>query len=99
MEEHWLKQYWRPILAYSYILVCLFDFVLAPIMNALISYYGKMPYVPWTSLTLGEGGFYHMAMGATIGVSAWTRGQERVQKILQENGLTTTTEKTEVSSK
>lgn len=100
-EEHWIRKYWRPALAWQYVLVCLFDFVIAPVMNALLAYYTHGTYIPWVPLTLGEGGFYHMAMGATIGVSAWTRGQEKIQKIPQDNGFvsTTTTEKTEVSSK
>lgn len=82
MEETWIKHYWRPTLAYSYVVICLFDFMMAPIMNALLSYYTGAIYIPWTSLTMSEGGFYHIAMGATIGVSAWSRGQEKIKRIL-----------------
>ena len=37
---------------------------------------------PWEPITLKEGGFYHLAMAAIIGVAAWTRGQEKIQKIV-----------------
>ena len=35
----------------------------------------------WDPLTLKESGFYHLAMAAIIGVAAWTRGQEKIQRI------------------
>lgn len=31
----------------------------------------------WESLTLGQGGLFHMAFGAILGVAAFTRGQEK----------------------
>jgi N-acetyl-anhydromuramyl-L-alanine amidase AmpD len=30
---------------------------------------------------LKEGGFYHLAMAAIIGVAAWTRGREKIERI------------------
>ena len=32
----------------------------------------------WESLTLAQGGLFHMAFGAILGVAAFTRGQEKV---------------------
>jgi K+ transporter len=40
----------------------------------------NMTYVVWQSLTLQNGGFFHIAMGAVLGVAAWTRGQEKLAK-------------------
>jgi len=103
MEESWIKHYWRPTLAYSYVVICLFDFVFAPIMNALLSYYTGAMYIPWTPLTMSEGGFYHLAMGATIGVSAWSRGQEKIKRILTGeevlSEIETTTQTTQTPTK
>jgi hypothetical protein len=36
----------------------------------------------WNPITLKEGGFYHLAMAAIIGVAAWTRGQEKITRIM-----------------
>lgn len=36
----------------------------------------------WDPITLKEGGFYHLAMAAIIGVAAWTRGQEKITRIM-----------------
>ena len=75
MEESWIKQYWRPAIAWQYLAVCIFDFIVFP---AAYMYFTKQPYDP---ITLKEGGFYHLAMAAIIGVAAWTRGQEKIQRI------------------
>jgi hypothetical protein len=28
--EHWLKEYWRPMMAFTYMLICVFDFLIMP---------------------------------------------------------------------
>lgn len=35
----------------------------------------------WEPLTLGENGLFHVAFGAILGVAAWTRGQEKSDRI------------------
>lgn len=73
--ESWLKQYWRPAIAWQYFTVCVFDFIIFP---AAYMYFAKQP---WDPMTLKESGFYHLAMAAIIGVAAWTRGKEKIQRI------------------
>jgi hypothetical protein len=81
-EESWVKQYWRPLMAYQYFWVCLFDFFLAPVGTAILSaMFTGIPYVPWVPITLQQGGFYHLAMGAIIGVTSWTRGKEKITRV------------------
>lgn len=96
-EEHWLKQYWRPTMAYQYLIVCLFDFIIGPLLAFGYAYLTKEPYVPWAPLTLGEGGFYHLSMAAIIGVAAWTRGQEKIKRadVYGNSDSTTTIETTQ----
>jgi len=36
---------------------------------------------------LQASGFYHLSMGAIIGVAAWTRGQEKIQRIYNGHDL------------
>jgi hypothetical protein len=80
-DENWIKSYWRPAMGWQYFCVCVFDFLLAPIFTAWYSWFAKIPYEVWKPITMGEGGFYHMAMAAIVGVVAWTRGQEKVTSI------------------
>lgn len=81
-EESWIKQYWRPAIAWQYFAVCVCDFIIFPLFAFE---YG----VTWNPLTLKEGGFYHMAMAAIIGVAAWTRGKEKVERLIVESSSTT----------
>jgi hypothetical protein len=81
-SDTWIYHYWRPAIAWQYFAVCLFDFILFPILNAIYSTYTGSPWIPWDPLTLKESGFYHMAMGAIIGVAAWTKGQENVRRLM-----------------
>lgn len=83
-KETWIKQYWRPLMAYQYFAVCLFDFIIFPALTMLISKYTGQ-HIQWDPLTLKESGFYHMAMGAILGVAAWTRGLEKIKRIEAEN--------------
>lgn len=84
--ESWIKQYWRPFMAYQYLFVCLADFLIFPILTGLLSYYSAIPYIPWDPITLKEGGFYHLSMAAIIGVAAWTRGQEKMRRLDLDTG-------------
>ena len=87
-EEHWIKTYWRPAMGWMYMLICIFDFVVFPFISMIMPVIAKgfglsMPYSPWQSLTLSNGGLFHAAMGGIIGVTAWTRGLEKTLKIGQ----------------
>lgn len=77
-QEHWLQKFWRPTMGWLYMAINLFDFILAPTfcMTVLPLITGK-PYVPWVSLTLQNGGLIHMAFGAILGVTAYTRGMNQ----------------------
>jgi len=93
-EESWLKQYWRPAIAWQYFAVCIFDFIVFPLCDFAINYYTKSD-INWDPITLKDGGFYHLAMAAIIGVAAWTRGKEKIERLVVGEELierTTTTQ-------
>lgn len=85
--EHWMKSYWRPAMGWLYMLICAFDFVIAPMLSMAMPLYLKylgaatVAYTQWQSLTLANGGLIHLAFGAILGVTAWTRGQEKIAKM------------------
>ena len=72
---------WRPFMGWTYMAICFFDFVIGPVMNVAFSIMTKTPLVPWKSLTLDNGGLFHLAMGAVLGVAAFGRTQEKMAKI------------------
>ena len=79
-KETWIDYAWRPAMAWSYLIICIFDFFVAPIIHATFQalVYPTQEYSQWKPITLAEGGLYHMAMMAIVGVTAWTRGQEKI---------------------
>ena len=78
-SEGMIKGLWRPALAWSYVAACSFDFILGPIATMIFFNITGQTYVPWTPLTLEGGGLYHLAMGAVLGVTSWSRGQEKIK--------------------
>jgi hypothetical protein len=63
-------------MAIQYLVVCLADFVVFPAATMWIN--GPDHTHPWQSLTLTNGGMYHIAMGAIVGAAVWTRTQEKL---------------------
>ena len=81
-DEHWMSTRWRPACAWLYIVTCTFDFVIFPILwSTLQSLYHGNVTLGWDPITLKGGGLYHVAMGAILGVSAWSRGQEKMRGV------------------
>lgn len=99
--EHGFKKFWRPIAAYVYLVICVFDFMLMPmyieIKNQEVNTEAfqeirelqdkdvKLKALEqldlgnrdWQPLTLMGGAFFHLSFGAILGISAFTRGQEK----------------------
>jgi hypothetical protein len=82
-EDSWLQKYWRPAMAVVYMAIIIFDFIVFPIFWSLIQVHGVSGIVSlqWNPMTLASGGVFHAAMGAVLGVAAWTRGQEKIQRL------------------
>ena len=85
--EHWMKSFWRPMMGFLYMLICAFDFIIAPMLSMAMPLYLKtlgsttVTYTQWQSLTLANGGLIHLAFGAILGITAYTRGQEKIAKM------------------
>lgn len=85
-KEDWMTKKWRPMMAITYMAINIFDFILGPILFNLLQFYNPGQEVTaYSALTLQGGGLIHIAFGAILGISAWTRGQEKVASI--NNGI------------
>lgn len=81
-QEDWTEKKWRPMMAWIYMITCAFDFIIAPILWSILqAYYKGNVTEAWQPLTLQGAGLYHLAMGAILGVTSWTRGQEKMAQI------------------
>ena len=78
--EPWFLAYWRPAAAWTYLVVTMFDFVLAPIFLGWYSIYTHSTLVMWDPLTIRGGGMFHLAFGAVLGIYTYGRTREKLAK-------------------
>ena len=87
--EDWMTTKWRPMMAVMYMCVCTFDFIVAPILWAIVQFWETQAandaFRQWQPLTLQGAGLFHMAMGAVLGITAWSRGQEKLAGVADAN--------------
>lgn len=80
--EDWMQTKWRPMMGWQYMLVCIFDFIVFPVLYAILQFWETQAandaFRQWQPLTLQGAGLYHMAMGAVLGITAWSRGKEKI---------------------
>ena len=81
-QEDWMTKKWRPMMAVMYMCVCVCDFILFPIGFTTVQFWETQAlndaFRQWQPMTLQGGGLFHMAMGAVLGITAWSRGQEKM---------------------
>ena len=72
---------WRPAMGWLYLAVCAFDFVILPVLwnLAQATYLKNIVFTQWMPLTLQGAGFFHICMGAVLGISAYGRTQEKIE--------------------
>lgn len=78
-KEDWMSSKWRPAMGWSYMMTCIADFVIFPILWSLLQALDKGSVtIQWQPITLQGAGLYHIAMGAVLGVAAYGRTQEKL---------------------
>ena len=81
-KEDWLQNKWRPSIAWLYMAVCAFDFIIGPIFFTIVQFWetsvANDAFRQWAPMTLQGGGLFHISMCAVLGVSAHGRTQEKL---------------------
>jgi hypothetical protein len=77
-DEDWMQKKWRPAMGWMYMVVCMMDMVIFPVLWALLQATLKQPVTQWNPLTLQGAGLFHLAMGAVLGIAAFGRTQEKI---------------------
>ena len=78
-KEDWMNSKWRPMMGWSYMLTCIADFVIFPVLWSVLQAISKgQVNVQWQPITLQGAGLYHIAMGAVLGIAAYGRTQEKL---------------------
>jgi hypothetical protein len=77
-KEDWMNSKWRPMMGWMYMVTCITDFVVFPILWSLLQTLAHVPITQWNPLTLQGAGLFHIAMGAVLGIAALGRTQEKL---------------------
>lgn len=81
LKEHWFVTAWRPAIAWLFFAIIGIDFIIAPAVNLAAVHYWKIPYTPWSPMTLQGGGLFFICMGTIIGVNMYTKGLADIESV------------------
>jgi hypothetical protein len=81
-SDDWISRNWRPYMAWGYLTICMFDFLVAPVIWSIFqaAFHGQVTQ-QWDPLTLKGAGLFHLAMGAILGISSYGRTKEKMASI------------------
>jgi hypothetical protein len=74
----WMQKLWRPAMGWMYMIICLADMIVFPVLWSLLQAFTHTAITQWNPLTLQGAGLFHIAMGAVLGISAFGRTQEKL---------------------
>ena len=78
-KEDWMNSKWRPMMGWVYLVICIMDFVIFPILWSLIQVHGDGKVESqWVPITLQGAGLLHLSFGAILGIAAFGRTQEKL---------------------
>lgn len=93
LEDEWMNRKWRPLMALTYMAICIADFIVFPLLWSIVQAIDKDGTVTtqWMPLTLQGAGLLHLSFAAVLGVSAYGRTQEKLAASTQSNTTETET--------
>jgi hypothetical protein len=81
-NNDFMETKWRSMMGVMYMVVCIFDFMVAPIGWTFVQFWEEESmndaFRQWDPITLYGAGFFHIAMGAILGISAYGKTQENL---------------------
>jgi hypothetical protein len=84
-REDWMNRKWRPAMGWTYMAICILDFAIFPIAWSILqAMQGGEVTSQWLPITLQGAGLFHVAMGAILGIAAWSRGKEKLAGLTED---------------
>ena len=77
-DANWMQNLWRPAMGWMYMIICLADMLVFPVLWSLLQAMTHQAITQWNPLTLQGAGLFHIAMGAVLGIAAFGRTQEKI---------------------
>jgi hypothetical protein len=77
---NWINNRWRPAMGWLYMVTCMTDFIIFPVLWSLLQVMDKGVVTnQWEPITLKGAGLYHIAMGTVLGIAAYGRTKEKLE--------------------
>ena len=78
----WCRTYCRPLLTITYVAICIFDFIIGPILFNVLEYWNPGQAISaYQAITLQGGGILHLSYGAIIGIHTHGRTKEKLAEL------------------
>jgi hypothetical protein len=76
----WVNNKWRPAMGWMYMVVCIFDFIIFPVLWSVLQaiFNGKVE-AQYQPMTLVGAGLFHIAMGTVLGIAVYGRTKEKIE--------------------
>lgn len=72
-----MDKVWKPAFAVTYMLICLFDFIIGPVIYNVLQFLNPGQHLDmWQAVTLQGGGLFHMSAGAILGIAALNKDKK-----------------------
>ena len=80
-EESWNQKHWRSAMGWVYMAICLFDFIIGPILFQYLEFHtAGQDITAYKPLTLQGSGLIHISFGAILGITTYGRTREKLKK-------------------
>ena len=80
LEPTWVNR-WREIVAFAFVIITIYDFVLAPISVQIFDALFKANIPVWVPNTLQSGGMFYVAFATILGISSYGKFSEAKELI------------------
>lgn len=78
-DNSWIDKKWRPMMGWAYMAICICDFIIFPVLWSVFqAHYNGTISDQYDPITIQGGGLLHVAFGAILGVTSWSRGKEKI---------------------
>ena len=88
-KEDWINRKWRPMMGWVYMVTCTMDFIVFPVLWAILTAVTTNKPTPWEPITLQGAGLYHLAMGAILGIAGISLPQQPLAEPPKEKEVVT----------
>ena len=77
VSGNFMDKIWKPLFAICYMLICLFDFIIGPVVYNVLQFLNPGQHLDmWQAVTLQGGGLFHMSAGAILGIAAFNKDKK-----------------------